>query len=56
MLCTKSLRRTTKPPNDSVGADRIFLRIPGGGYIFIHRILIEYFAALETELSADKDK
>jgi hypothetical protein len=24
----------------------------GGGYIFIHRILMEYFAALETEPGA----
>ncbi len=28
--------------------DRIFLRKVGGGYIFIHRVLMEYFAALET--------
>ncbi len=30
-------------------ADRIFLRKVGGGYIFIHRMLMEYFAALETQ-------
>jgi hypothetical protein len=30
-------------------ADRIFLRKVGGGYIFIHRMLMEYFAVLETE-------
>jgi eukaryotic-like serine/threonine-protein kinase len=30
-------------------AERIFLRKVGGGYIFIHRMLMEYFAALETE-------
>jgi hypothetical protein len=29
--------------------DRIFLRKVGGGYIFIHRMLMEYFVALETE-------
>lgn len=28
-------------------AERIFLRKVGGGYIFIHRRLLEYFAALE---------
>jgi len=26
-------------------AERIFLRKVGGGYIFIHRLLLEYFAA-----------
>jgi hypothetical protein len=30
-------------------AERIFLRKVGGGYIFIHRYLMEYFAALEAE-------
>jgi hypothetical protein len=30
-------------------ADRILLRKVGGGYIFIHRMLMEYFAALEPE-------
>lgn len=30
-------------------ADRIFLRKVGGGYIFIHRYLLEYFASLESE-------
>jgi hypothetical protein len=29
--------------------DRILLRKVGGGYIFIHRLLLEYFAALEHE-------
>ena len=29
--------------------DRIFLRKVGGGYIFIHRLLLDYFAELETE-------
>jgi hypothetical protein len=27
--------------------DRVFLRKVGGGYIFIHRYLMEYFASLE---------
>ena len=30
-------------------ADRIFLRKVGGGYIFIHRLLLEHFAALDEE-------
>jgi hypothetical protein len=29
-------------------ADRILLRKVGGGYIFIHRLLLEYFASLDT--------
>jgi eukaryotic-like serine/threonine-protein kinase len=32
-------------------AERIFLRRVGGGYIFIHRLLQEYFAARQTEPS-----
>jgi DNA polymerase III delta prime subunit len=28
--------------------DRIFLRRVGGGYIFVHRLLMEHFAAMET--------
>jgi serine/threonine protein kinase len=30
-------------------AERILLRKVGGGYIFIHRLLLEYFASLEEE-------
>jgi hypothetical protein len=29
--------------------DRIFLRRVGGGYIFVHRLLMEYFAAQEND-------
>lgn len=29
-------------------ADRILLRKVGGGYIFVHRLLLEYFASLDT--------
>ena len=29
-------------------AERIFLRKVGGGYIFVHRLLMEYFAGLEN--------
>jgi hypothetical protein len=28
-------------------ADRIILRKVGGGYIFIHRLLLEHFAKIE---------
>jgi DNA polymerase III delta prime subunit len=30
-------------------AGRIFLRKVGGGYIFVHRLLLDYFASLEPE-------
>lgn len=30
-------------------AERILLRKVGGGYIFVHRTLLEYFASLEDE-------
>jgi hypothetical protein len=31
-------------------AERIFLHKVGGGYIFVHRLLMEYFAGLEGEV------
>jgi len=34
-------------------AERILLRKVGGGYIFIHRMLLEYFAARYDESSAE---
>ena len=37
--------------------ERIFLRKVGGGYIFVHRLLLEYFASLkqnETSTSSDQ--
>jgi hypothetical protein len=30
-------------------AERIFLRKVGGGYIFVHRLLMDYFTSLEPE-------
>ena len=33
-------------------ARRVFLRKVGGGYIFIHRMLLEYFAALPDTAGA----
>ena len=30
-------------------AERIFLRKVGGGYIFVHRLLMEHFASLNPE-------
>jgi hypothetical protein len=35
-------------------ADRIFLRKVGGGYIFVHRLLMEHFASLHDAPSAEK--
>jgi hypothetical protein len=35
-------------------AERIFLRKVGGGYIFVHRLLMDYFASLEPEQEAAK--
>lgn len=35
-------------------AERIFLRKVGGGYIFVHRLLMEHFATLYTERLAAK--
>jgi hypothetical protein len=29
-------------------AYRLLLRKVGGGYIFVHRLLLEYFASLDT--------
>ncbi|MDJ0592593.1 MAG: hypothetical protein QNJ72_21810 [Pleurocapsa sp. MO_226.B13] len=34
-------------------AERIFLRKVGGGYIFIHRMLLEHFARMELEQRQD---
>src|SRR5689334_203677 len=34
-------------------AEQILLRKVGGGYIFIHRFLLEYFANLEAKPSTD---
>jgi hypothetical protein len=35
-------------------AERIFLRKVGGGYIFVHRLLMEHFASLYNEPPIDK--
>ena len=35
-------------------SDRLFLRKVGGGYIFTHRLLMEYFASLVTMPKADQ--
>jgi hypothetical protein len=37
-------------------ADRVFLRKVGGGYIFIHRLLLEHFAASDTSVSVPRLK
>jgi hypothetical protein len=33
-------------------AERIFVRKIGGGYLFVHRLLLEYFASVATERTA----
>jgi hypothetical protein len=35
-------------------ADLILLRKVGGGYIFVHRLLLEYFASLDMTLTPDE--
>jgi len=37
-------------------AERIFLRKVGGGYIFVHRMLLEYFASLEPQQRKDESQ
>jgi eukaryotic-like serine/threonine-protein kinase len=37
-------------------AERVFLRKVGGGYIFTHRLLMEYFAMLEPADQARQTK
>jgi len=37
-------------------AERIFLQKVGGGYVFVHRLLLEHFAQLKTEPSPTKNK
>lgn len=37
----------TYPPCLDYATERILLRKVGGGYIFVHRLLMEYFASLE---------
>jgi hypothetical protein len=37
-------------------AERIFLRKVGGGYIFTHQLLMEYFASLEPTDQAGQIK
>jgi len=32
-------------------AERLLLRKVGGGYIFVHRLLLDYFASLEKKES-----
>lgn len=36
--------------------ERIFLRKVGGGYIFVHRLLMEYFASLEPRQGKDESE
>jgi hypothetical protein len=34
-------------------AEHILLRKVGGGYLFVHRLLLEYFASLDTTATPD---
>ena len=50
-----ALWRAGKLPRDYIGfldyaAQRLLLRKVGGGYIFVHRTLLEYFADRELEM------
>jgi len=51
VLCTLLWRNDYAPWNYirflDYAAERVFLRKVGGGYIFTHRLLMEYFATLE---------
>ena len=50
-------RSTSIPWNYSrfldYAAEHILLRKVGGGYIFVHRLLLEYFASLDTTATPD---
>jgi hypothetical protein len=37
-------------------SDRIFLRKVGGGYIFVHRMLLDHFASLEKETAVTRSE
>lgn len=37
-----------------IAAEWILLRKVGGGYLFVHRLLLDYFANLETEPGSDE--
>jgi predicted lipid-binding transport protein (Tim44 family) len=37
-------------------AERIFLRKVGGSYIFVHRMLLEYFAGMEEDMQTVEEK
>ena len=41
----ESLR--SRPQLENSAAERVFLRKVGGGYVFTHRLLVEYFATLQ---------
>ena len=37
-------------------AERILLRKVGGGYIFVHRLLLEYFTSLDSTPALDETR
>jgi hypothetical protein len=55
LWCSGNLSWSLVPLLDEA-THRILLRKVGGGYIFIHRLLLDYFAALETPSSKGSKK
>lgn len=47
VLSRKGLLPWNLVPFLDYASERIFLRKVGGGYVFVHRMLMEYFASLE---------
>ncbi|WP_316967693.1 NACHT domain-containing protein [Candidatus Methanocrinis alkalitolerans] len=47
ILCREDFLPWRLVPFLDYAAERIFLRKVGGGYVFVHRMLMEYFASLE---------
>ena len=37
-------------------AERLFLRKVGSGYLFVHRLLLEYFAAQYPSMTVHRDR
>jgi eukaryotic-like serine/threonine-protein kinase len=53
LWCLKSLPWDLVPVLDEA-ADRLLLRKVGNSYIFVHRLLLEYFASLDNKSASDK--
>ena len=44
----KSYNDMHQPIEEGFAAERILLRKVGGGYIFVHRLLLDYFVSLDA--------